>query len=137
MKKLVIASIAILLTMGLAEARFFGRRGNCNGCPTRRSCAPACETECVAPVPPKCCKTIRVPQTIMVDKTVEVPARKVVIPQCDRVEYVKQPCKYRRIPQPSIPQPDIIEEVEQPCLVKHIPQAPLIRYECPSDCDAS
>lgn len=142
MKKLVIASIAILLTTSAAHGwGLFGRRGNCGGCPrmAARACAPAaCATPCAEvcePTPPRCTKTVMVDRVIKVPQTVEVAPRRIETPVPDRVVYVEQPCKYRRIPQPAIPQPDLIEEVPQPCLVKRIPQRPEVRYECPTDCD--
>lgn len=48
---------------------------------------------------------------------VRVPAKRIEVPQPDLIEH---------IPQPSIPQPDKI--------VRH-PQPPVVRYECPADCD--
>lgn len=137
MKRILFASIAILLSMGAAvEAGLFRRRCN-NGC-ARPVCArPVVKEEC--PVEPVCCKTIQVPTTVMVPKVINVPARKIVTPRPDLVEYIPQPCLTVRRPQPPIvtPQPDIIEEIPQPDKVRYIKQAPCVRFECPPDCEVS
>ncbi len=148
--KLMLAAVIGLLSTGAVIA--FGRRnGNCcperrsrkccpprrntNCCPPRRSraCAPSCVT--TEPTPPRCCKTIMVDKVIQVPKTIEVEARKIVIPQPDLIEHIPQPPVEVRIPQPPIPQPDIIEYRCVPDKVVRHPQEPCIRYECPADCD--
>lgn len=140
MKRIVFAMLAVLLTVGIAQAGFWGRRGGCcNNRPARSmcetSCAPSCEPVC--PPAPTCCKTIEVPTTVMVKKEITVPARKIVTPVPDVIEYVEQPCLEIRTPQPPIvcPQPDIITYKAQPCVIKRHPQAPCIRWECPRDCE--
>lgn len=141
MNRIVFALMAILLTAGAVQAGLFRRGGynNGNGCCGARSarvcaepaCAPACE-----PQAPICCKTIQVPTTVMVDKEITVPARKIVTPVPDVIEYVEQPCIEVRTPQPPIvcPQPDIITYKAQPCKIMRHPQPPCIRWECPRDC---
>ncbi len=137
MKKMLFASI-VLLSASLADARRCGtrrcdRRTTCaTSCARPVSCAQPCE-----PVAPRCCKTIMVPQTIQVEKVIEVPARKIVIPQPCLVEHIPQPPIEVRIPQPPIPQPDIIEYKCVPDQIRQIPQPDLIRWECPADCRES
>ncbi len=132
MKRILFASIVTLLSTGLTEA-WFGR-GNCGS-----SCAPRCarvvrqQQDC----PPKCCKTIQVPQTIMVDKVIEVPAIKEVTPRPDIITYQCNAPIEVRTPQPPIvtPQPDIISYKEVPPTMIRTPQAPCVRWYCPDDCD--
>ena len=137
MKRILFASIAILLSMSAVQAGLF-RRGGC--CPSRARavCAPrVAAAEC--PVEPVCTKTIMIPKTIQVPKVINVPARKIVTPRPDLVEYIPQPCLKVRRPQPDIviKQADIIEEIPQPDKVRHIPQPPCVRYECPPECDTN
>ena len=126
MKKMIFATILGLFSVGLLEAAY--------SCPPRRRVS--CPTICVRtePEPPICCKTIQVPETIMVDRVIQVPARKIVIPQADIVEYHPQPAVEIRIPQPAIPQPDLIQYRSVPDKVVRRKVAPCIRYECPADC---
>ncbi len=126
---MIVASVIALLSVSAANAWFGGRRGCC---PSRRvaSCAPR-TVECA----PKCFKRIKVPKTIEVEECVEVPARKIVIPQPDIVERIAQAPIEVRIPQPPIPQPDRVEYKCVPDKIVHHPQAPCIRYECPTDCE--
>ncbi len=151
MKKLLL-TVAVLLSPIVLEARQYGRYGRnsarygsacgTSGCrtacpmpcatPRAMSCAPA---ECNEPTPPRCCKTIMVPETIQVPKVVEVPARRIVIPQPDVIEYIAQPPVEVRTPQPPIPQPDIISYRCVPDKIVHHKQPDCIRYECPADCD--
>ena len=129
MKKLLFAAVAGLLTMGVLQAGC-GWRNRRNCCPTRRrTCAPrrvSCE-----PTPPRCCKTIQVPKTIMVDKVIEVPARKIVIPQPDVVEHICQDPICIKIPVTTYR----YEYKPVPDKVVHHKQPDVIRYECPADCD--
>jgi hypothetical protein len=76
-----------------------------------------------------------VDKVIQVPKTIEVPARKIVIPQPDHIEYIPQPAVEVRIPQPPIPQCDIIEYRCVPDKVVTHKQPDCIRWECPADCD--
>lgn len=144
--KLMLAAVIGLLSTGAVFAGWRRRSGNC--CPSRRrtaACCPAparaCPPACapsrmeVEPTPPRCCKTIMVDKVIQVPKTVEVPARRIEIPQPDIIEHIPQPAVEVRIPQPPIPQPDIIEYRCVPDKVVRHAQAPCVRYECPADCD--
>ena len=146
MKKLLFAVLVAAITFGAVNA--FGRRNNCNGCPrqTKRARRTTCPTKCVRPAcgpvrtecpvdPPRCTKTIKVAKTIMVDKCVDVAARKIVIPREDIIEYIPQPAREIRTPQAPIEQPDCITYECVPDKVVRRPRAPLIRYECPADCD--
>lgn len=140
MKRLLL-TVAVLLSPVVLEARFFGRGGNnCRtSCSTyTRSCPTTCATACPVvsePCPPTCYKTIMVPQTIQVEKQIEVPARKIVIPQPDMIERIPQPPIEVRTPQPPIPQPDCISYRCVPDKIVHHKQPPCIRYECPADCN--
>ena len=128
MKRILFASVAVLLSMGAVEARW-GR--SCNtGCQPK-ACAP-CE-----PVAPICCKTIMVPQTIQVPKVIEVPARRIEMPQPDICIRTPRPPVRIEIPCPPIPQPNRVEYRCQPDCITYQKCAPIIRYECPEDCQQS
>jgi len=131
MKRLIFASIAILLSMGVAQAwRPF--RGGCNDCPRPvRSCATRCET---TPQPPVCYKEIKVPKTIMETKMVQVPARMIRIKQPDEIRWEKQPCVRIEYAQPPIQQPNIVVYEQQPDKCVHVARPDVIRYECPDEC---
>ena len=147
--KLMLAVVIGLLSTGALFA--FGRRNNGNCCPPRRSrracgtcstrnnCAPRCGPRRVVsePAPPRCCKTIMVDKTIQVAKVIDVPARKIVTPQPDLIEYIPQKAIEIRIPQPDtvIKNPDIIEYKCVPDQVRHIKVDPCIRFECPDGCN--
>ncbi len=149
--KLMLAAVIGLLSTGALLA-FGGRRnGNCCGrparrsrracgtCPTRTACPPRCGPSRVVsePAPPRCCKTIMVDKTIQVEKVIDVPARKIVTPQPDLIEYIPQKAIEVRIPQPAtvIQNPDIIEYKCVPDKVVRHAQDPCIRYECPAECN--
>ena len=153
--KLMLAAVIGLLSTGAIFA--FGRRnGDCcpqrrsracrpkrrnnDCCPKRNNCPPRCKRRSRVvsePTPPRCCKTIMVDKTIQVPKVIEVPARKIVTPQPDLIEYIPQEPVEVRIPQPAtiIENPDIIEYRCQPDKVVHHKQPDCIRFECPVDCD--
>ncbi len=111
------------------------KKRNCNTCPKRTACKKACSTFKTEPVAPRCCKTIMVDKVIQVAKVIDVPARKIVIPQPDLIEYIPQQPVEIRIPQPPIPQPDCIEYRSVPDKVVRHPQEACIRFECPDDCN--
>lgn len=139
MKKMIVAALLGLLSVSSLAQGWFGRgRGCCpRPCPTAvcaQPCAPTCEPVC-EPTPPTCHKTIMVPQTIQVPKVIEVPARRIVIAQPDICVRTPQPAKMIRIPQPPVPQPDIIKWECQPDVISYRKQAPIIRFECPAECD--
>ena len=142
MKKMLFASI-VLLSASLVDARQYGRRGRCGRRTTcATSCAPVCATSCAPAceqVAPRCCKTIEVPTTVMVKKVIEVPARRIEMPQPPIVEYIAQAPLEIRTPQAPIvtPQPDIVTFQCVPDKVVHHAQPNIVRYECPADCDAS
>lgn len=129
MKRILLASIITLVSVGLVQAW-----GNC-----RRGCAPRCATRMTRQVdcPPKCCKTIMVPQTIQVPKVIEVPAIKEVTPRPDIITYRENPPIEVRTPQPPIvtPQCDIISYKCVPATMIRTPQEPCVRWYCPDDCD--
>ena len=139
MKKMLFASI-VLLSVGLADARQCGRR-RCNRrttCATTCApvCAPVCEPAC-EPVAPRCCKTVKVPTTVMIDQVVEVPARRIEMPVQPIIERIAQAPIEVRTPQPPIvtPQPDLITYQCVPDKVVVHPQPNIVRYECPADCE--
>lgn len=141
MKRLLL-TVAVLMSPMLVEANRF-RYGSCRTSSCRTSCATtSCATPCATacaveePCPPKCTKTIMVPQTIQVPKVIEVPARKIVMPQPDIIERIPQPPVEVRTPQPPIPQPDCISYRCVPDQIRHIKQPDIVRYECPTDCNA-
>ncbi len=135
MKRMIFATIALLMTAGVVQAGWFGRGCN-NGCARRSVCEPVCAQTC-EPAIPKCCKTIKVPVTVMEDRVIEVPARKIVTPVPDVIEYVPQAATEIRTPQPPIPQPDIITYRCNPDKIVRHPQPPCVRYECTPDCQQS
>ncbi len=135
MKRMIFASIALLLTSSFVQAGWFNRCGSC--CPrTRVSCEPRvmCEPAC-EPTPPVCFKKIMVPQTIQVEKEIEVSAIKIVEPRPDIIERIPVAPTEVRTPQPPlvIQQPDMISYRCNPDRIVHHKQAPSIRYECPVD----
>ena len=80
MKRILFISFAALVSVGLVQA------WGCNrGCAPRNSCPQRVVRQ--ADCPPKCCKTIQVPQTIMVPKVIEVAAIKEVTPRPDIISY--------------------------------------------------
>ncbi len=142
MKRLLL-TVAVLMSPMLVEANRY-RYGSCKTSSCRTSCAPtacapyagssaACAVE--EPCPPRCTKTIMVPQTIQVPKVIEVPARKIVMPQPDVIERIPCPPVEVRTPQPPIPQPDCISYRCVPDRIVHHKQPDIIRYECPTDCN--
>ena len=128
MKRILFISFAALASVGLAQA--WGCRTSCNRPSAQRVVRQA---DC----PPKCCKTIQVPQTIMVDKVIEVPAIKEVTPRPDIITYRANAPIEVRTPQPPIvtPQPDIISYKCVPDTIIRTPQEPCVRWYCPDDCD--
>lgn len=131
MKKLLIASI-LLSAAGYMEARL-GRGSRCNACAP--VCATTVSTACAEPAAPNCYKTILVPKTIQEQKVIQVPAKKIVQKQPDRIERIKQAPKAKCIPQAPkvIAQPDLVVYEDQPDIIKRVPQPDIIRYECPAD----
>lgn len=128
--------VAVLLSPVVLEAnRRSNRYGSCRTSSCRTACPTACPTACAVEEPciPKCTKTIQVPQTIMVDKEIEVQAQKIVIPQCDIVEHIPQPAIEVRTPQPPIQQPDCISYRCVPDKIVNIKRPPIVRYQCPVD----
>ena len=139
MKKLLL-TVAVLMSPVVIEANRY-RYGSCRTSSCRTACPTTCTTSCpvtcapVEPCPPKCYKTIMVPQTIQVPKQIEVPARKIVMPQPDMIERIPQPPIEVRTPQPPVPQPDLISYRCVPDKIVNHKQPDIIRYECPVDCN--
>ncbi len=142
MKKLLLALVVGLAAVSLVQARYrrgVYRRGRNWSSQRGSRCAPRCAPKCAPvrcePRAPKCYKNIMVPVTVEECRQIEVPARKIVIPQPDLVECIPQPAIEVRTPQPPIPQPDIITYKCVPDKIVHHKQPPCIRYECPADCN--
>ena len=135
MNKMILAIILAAVSAQVAYAGVFFNRGNRNGncCGRVRNCAPACAAPCVEPEPPICFKTVQVPKTIMVNRKVQVPARKIVCPQPAVCERIPQPCKTMRIPQPPIQVEDKVVQIPVADKVVYHKQPDIVRYECPSD----
>lgn len=136
MKKMIFAALLAVLSISVvAQAAWFGGRGNC--CPRVRPCPTACPAPCPTqePCPPVCHKTIMVPQTIQVPKVIEVPAQRIVIPQPDICVRTPQPARKIVIPCPPIPQPDIVKWECVPDRIEYRKQPPIIRYQCPPTSD--
>ncbi len=127
MKKVLLATIAALLSVGLLDARRCGwnrcRTSMCNP-------APACSEEC----PPKCYKTVQVPYTAYRCEQVEVAPIKELIPVADTCEYIPQPPIKIVTKNPPIPVPDTITYKCVPDKCKITKNPPLVRYKCPADC---
>jgi len=125
MNKLLLAIVAGLLTVGAVDA----------GCHKRRCGQPkrACATRAARcePTPPKCYKCIEVPVTVMEKRRIEVPANRIEIAQPDKCIKTPQPAKEIRVP---LPQQYRIEYECVPDVVTYEKCAPLVRYECPADC---
>ncbi len=130
MKRILFATMIAMLGVSLASA-FCGN--NC-GTRCRRGCPQRVERKVE---PPKCCKTIQVPQTVMVDKVIEVAAIKDVTPVPDTIERRANPSIEVRTPRPPIvtPQCDLISYKCVPDTIIRHPQKPCVRYYCPDDCD--
>lgn len=137
MKRILFASIAILLSVGSTFA-WRSNRSSCyrGGCARTVSCARPCQKPC-EPVAPRCCKTVMVDTIVQVPKVVEVAAIKKVTPMPDIVEVIEQPCQEIHIPQaPTIIQnPDLIEYRPVPAKIVRHKQPPCVTYECPCDCE--
>lgn len=134
MKKQLLFALLFSVSAVAVTNAFFGR--SCHrGCqPTYEQPAACFEsvTSCEQPAtPPVCTKTVKVPKTILVDKVVQVPARRIEMPQPDIIERIPQAPRKICIKQPPIPQPDIIKYEPVPDRIVCRKQPNLVRYECP------